>query len=230
VTLDGQGADEQLTGYLYYYAFFLYSLSIKDFLRELYYCSKVPGAGPYVRRGAIAFIVKCFFGKRATSFLIKKIFGRKVPSNLNEVLNRDFSTGLVNLFNNADRASMAHSVESRMPYVDYRLVEFLASVPASYKIHKGWSKYIARRAFSGKLPDEICWRKDKMGWPIPEDVWFKNDLKEWIQEQCSNKAKFGRIFPNHDVVEYNSNTKRLMLRQLNFLASQKRFGTKVVDR
>lgn len=228
VTLDGQGADEQLTGYLYYYAFFLFSLNLRDFLREIYYCSRVPGAGPYVRRGAIAFAFRFLFGKRITSYIIKRVFGRTIPANLNEVLNRDFSTGLVNLFNNADRGSMAHSVESRMPYVDYRLVEFLASVPASYKIHRGWSKYLARIAFSGKLPDEICWRRDKMGWPIPEDVWFQNDLKEWIEIECSSGNEINEVFDKTNALEYSSATKKLMLRSLNFFVSVKKFGTKVV--
>ena len=73
---------------------------------------------------------------------------------------------------------MAFSIESRMPYLDYRLVEFLASVPSCYKIHKGWTKYLARLAFSKRLPDEIVWRKEKMGWPAPEKQWFDEKLRK----------------------------------------------------
>jgi len=225
VTLDGQGADEQLTGYLYYYAFFLYGLSLRDFSREIFYCIRVPGALPYVWRGAIAFIIRCFLGSRLSSILINKISGRAVPKNLNEQLYNDFTKGLVNLFNNADRASMAHSIESRLPYVDYRLVEFLSSVPACYKIHNGWSKYLARLAFSNKLPDEICWRRDKMGWPIPEDVWFNGELGPWITEQCSRIRKATKI---QNELKYSDKTKKLMLRCLNLNVVDKIFKIKII--
>jgi len=89
-------------------------------------------------------------------------------------------SSLVTLLHYADHTSMAFSIESRMPFMDYRLVEFLASVPACYKIHNGWTKYLARLAFAGKLPDEIVWRRDKMAWPIPEKKWFEGNLKNWF--------------------------------------------------
>jgi asparagine synthase (glutamine-hydrolysing) len=97
---------------------------------------------------------------------------------VNQKLIDDLTLSLETLFHWADRGSTAFSIESRMPFMDYLLVEFLATVPAAYKIHGGWTKYIARKAFDGKLPDSICWRRDKMGWPIPEEFWFKEGLKE----------------------------------------------------
>jgi asparagine synthase (glutamine-hydrolysing) len=105
-----------------------------------------------------------------------------VPGTLNEILRHDFETGLVNLLNNADHASMGHSVESRLPFMDYRLVEFLASVPSAYKMRDGWTKYLARLAFDKKLPSSIVWRVDKKGWPIPEDKWFSGTLSHWLKE------------------------------------------------
>ena len=83
---------------------------------------------------------------------------------------------------------MAFSIESRMPFMDYRIVEFLASIPACYKMRNGWTKYLARLAFDGKLPDEITWRKDKMGWEIPEDYWFRGNLRNWFIKEI-NKSK-----------------------------------------
>ena len=97
-------------------------------------------------------------------------------------------TNVITLIHFADHTSMAYSIESRMPFMDYRLVEFLATVPACYKMRGGWTKYIARVAFDGKLPDEVNWRQDKMGWPIPEKKWFEGNLKEWFSkriESCS---------------------------------------------
>ena len=132
------------------------------------------------------------------------------------------------MLHNADKGSMAHSVESRMPFMDYRLVEFLASVPSAYKIHNGWSKYIARSAFNNKLPDEICWRKDKQGWPIPEDRWFSNDLKNWLQISLSDTKEYPAIFENIDGQTYNSTNKTSMMRSLNLFSAMKKFNTKIL--
>ena len=85
---------------------------------------------------------------------------------------------------------MAHSVESRMPFMDYRLTEFLFSVPISYKINSGWTKALAREAFKDKLPCEIVYRKDKMGWPSAEKVWFTNQLKDWSDEKILRSNTF----------------------------------------
>ena len=66
-----------------------------------------------------------------------------------------------------------------MPFMDHRVIEFSLSIPACYKIHDGYSKYFARLAFDGKLPDEITWRKDKLGWPVPVSEWLNGSLKNW---------------------------------------------------
>jgi asparagine synthase (glutamine-hydrolysing) len=73
-----------------------------------------------------------------------------------------------------------------MPFLDYRLAEFLSSVPACYKVHAGWTKYIARLALNGILPDDVVWRRDKMGWPIPERFWFSYGLKSWYLSSINN--------------------------------------------
>jgi asparagine synthase (glutamine-hydrolysing) len=98
-----------------------------------------------------------------------------------EAMHEDFATHLQNLLLYADKTSMAWSVESRMPFMDVRLVEFLASVPSSYKIHDGWTKWLARHAMAERLPGEVVWRTDKMGWAIPEREWFDGGpLEEWL--------------------------------------------------
>ena len=58
-----------------------------------------------------------------------------------------------------DKQSMAWSVETRLPYMDFRLVEFLANLPNDLKIRDGWTKYINRKALESCIPDEIVWRK-----------------------------------------------------------------------
>jgi asparagine synthase (glutamine-hydrolysing) len=76
-----------------------------------------------------------------------------------------------------DKNSMAFSLETRTPFIDYRLVDFVFSLPACYKIHDGWTKYLLRNSTGGLLPEKVRWRKDKMGFPTPEKIWFKENRK-----------------------------------------------------
>jgi asparagine synthase (glutamine-hydrolysing) len=73
-----------------------------------------------------------------------------------------------------DRNSMLFSVESRLPYLDHRLVEYVMGLPAHFKINDGYSKYILRESLED-LPDEIRYRKHKMGFPAPDQSWVKNN-------------------------------------------------------
>jgi asparagine synthase (glutamine-hydrolysing) len=78
-----------------------------------------------------------------------------------------------------DRDSMAHSIESRVPFLDYRFVELVLSLPDQLKIKNGISKYIFREAMAGILPDKIKNRTDKMGFVTPEQLWIKNNSSQF---------------------------------------------------
>lgn len=185
VTLDGQGADEQLSGYFHYILSYMSSLSLLDLISETRHCLKIPNAKKYVLVGLFFGLLRLSLGEKILKKIAKLILKREFEPNLNQKLVDDINTSLITLIHYADRTSMAFSIESRMPFMDYRLVEFLSQVPASYKMRNGWTKYLARIAFDGKLPDEITWRKDKMGWKIPEKKWFDGKLKKWFEEQIS---------------------------------------------
>ena len=75
---------------------------------------------------------------------------------------------LPHLLRYEDKNSMAFSIETRLPFLDYRLVEFLISVRPAYKLFKGWSKYLLRKSMNNRLPDKITWRKNKMGFELDE--------------------------------------------------------------
>ena len=90
------------------------------------------------------------------------------------ILYRDLtSTNLPKLLRYEDRNSMAFSIETRLPFLDFRLVERVFSLPLNYRIHKGWSKWILRQSLSHILPKEIAWRRTKLGYPTPEEKWLK---------------------------------------------------------
>lgn len=71
-----------------------------------------------------------------------------------------------------DKNSMWHSIETRLPFMDYRLVEFAINLPSDAKLHDGWSKHVLREAMTGVLPDDIIWRKNKLGFEAPENLWL----------------------------------------------------------
>ncbi len=73
-----------------------------------------------------------------------------------------------------DRNSAAFSIESRVPFTDYRLVEYVNRIPSIYKLHNGSSKWLLRLAMRDLLPDKILWRRDKIGFSTPEETWIKH--------------------------------------------------------
>ncbi|MEW5858700.1 MAG: asparagine synthase (glutamine-hydrolyzing) [Cyanobacteriota bacterium] len=86
-----------------------------------------------------------------------------------------------------DRMTMAHGLESREPFLDYRLVEFAASVPPKLKLkHFRHKKYLLKASMREKLPAQILWRK-KQGFNVPNARWIKKDLKPFITDCLSAK-------------------------------------------
>jgi asparagine synthase (glutamine-hydrolysing) len=83
-------------------------------------------------------------------------------------------TRLPALLRYEDRLSMAFSLESRVPFLDHRLVELAFALPDSAKVHAGWSKYGLRRALDGLLPSTVVWRRDKKGFPTPVGRWLRD--------------------------------------------------------
>jgi asparagine synthase (glutamine-hydrolysing) len=85
----------------------------------------------------------------------------------------DFKTLLPALLQVEDRMSMAHGVEARVPFLDHPLVEFAATIPADIKFKNGELKRLLKSVFANRLPAEIRDRKDKMGFPVPLNLWLK---------------------------------------------------------
>ena len=84
-------------------------------------------------------------------------------------------TRLPALLRYEDLLSMAFSIESRVPFLDHRLVELAFALPDEAKRQKGWSKYGLRRALEGLLPASVVWRRDKKGFPTPVGNWLRDE-------------------------------------------------------
>lgn len=205
VLLDGQGADEILAGYHgYYYQYFkelknkfpqkykpefnayqdlhssnringLIKKDLKYFLK-----TNLPGTiaplkkfkNYYQHRLNPVISTEFHDGMRNQDFRVNSEF-----NSLNEMLHyATFKNGLHLLLRYADRNSMAHSREVRLPFLNYELVNFVYSLPPYFKIHNGWTKWIMRETYKNLMPEDICWRTDKIGFETPQKTWLKSDV------------------------------------------------------
>ena len=97
-------------------------------------------------------------------------------------------TTLPTILRNFDRGAMGNSVEIRMPFMDYRIVTFVFSLPMQSKLGNGFTKRILRDAMKGMLPESIRTRKLKTGFNAPLKDWFQDDLREFIFDEISSDA------------------------------------------
>ncbi len=98
------------------------------------------------------------------------------------------TTNLPHLLHYEDRNSMAHSIEARVPFLDYRIVEFVYSLPDNFKISDGETKFILRHAITNLVPNKIRVRQDKMGFVTPEELWIKDTHTEEFQKKLEESV------------------------------------------
>ena len=94
---------------------------------------------------------------------------------------------------------MYHSIETRLPFLDYRLVELGVSISSEHKIHKGWTKYPIRATLNGLLPESVVWRKNKFGFEAPVHTWL-NGIRELMKRDISNSELVSKITHSKKVI------------------------------
>jgi len=203
VVLDGQGADELLAGYLAYQA---------SYIRELMH-SHYTGKALLEIIGSLR-IHRGFFSSALRQLLVRRTRRHllNVPvspvdryaGSLADVLRRELcSTNLPALLHYEDRNSMAFSLESRVPYLDVRLVEYVASLPLDQKIQNGVTKIALRNAVKGIIPESIRCRMDKMGFVTPEEIWMKETLRPFVLDVLTTERFRARPYWNAEAVVKN---------------------------
>jgi asparagine synthase (glutamine-hydrolysing) len=113
---------------------------------------------------------------------------------VNRILVFDVKTHLQGLLHVEDRTSMAWGLESRVPLLDYRLLEFMASVPPVIKFKDGRLKYLFRTVVKSLVPPEISERQDKMGFPLPFSQWVDGELGEFVSDILLSRKSRERSF------------------------------------
>jgi asparagine synthase (glutamine-hydrolysing) len=135
-------------------------------------------------------------GQVSSRSFSKQLFEKvKGQNQLSKMLYFDTKTWLVDdLLIKADRMSMGASLELRVPFLDYRLVEFAATIPSHHKIKKGEGKYPLKKMMEGILPNDIIYRK-KMGFPTPLKLMFQNELRDYAENLLlSTDTKLHQFF------------------------------------
>lgn len=110
---------------------------------------------------------------------------------LDKLLYVDTKTYLHELLMKQDQMSMAASIESRVPFLDHKLVEFTAKMPERMKLRGKTTKWVLREAMKGILPDEIL-NRPKMGFPVPVGGWFRNEFKHIVDEYVLGERTISR--------------------------------------
>ncbi len=206
VLLDGQGADEVLAGYRKYYKWYWQELYRQKKLNKSHELKAAQALGVEESFGwqnkiaalfpdLAASLLQTRKAKQAFrhpdlnrdfAFAHKRELYYSTPArfDLNSALYfNTFVNGLEELLRLADRNSMAHSVEVRLPFLSHHLVAFLFTLPPHFKIHGGWTKWMLRKSVDDVLPKEITWRKDKVGFEPPQKKWMANaDVQVEIQK------------------------------------------------
>jgi asparagine synthase (glutamine-hydrolysing) len=117
-------------------------------------------------------------------------------SLLNQLLYADTKTYLHELLMKQDQMSMAASIESRVPFLDHKLVEFTASLPERMKLRGMTTKYILRESMKGLLPEPILTRS-KMGFPVPLGTWFCGPFRNVVDEYVLGERTRARGIFDH---------------------------------
>jgi asparagine synthase (glutamine-hydrolysing) len=243
VLLDGQGADEIFAGYHGYYNVFFREMetkSGKEYEKEFkayeaLHADNTINEKPrkhiahYARKYFPSYVDRLRFGKMLLKQKTSKYFNNEFFdeysnqfyrfnnsfNSLNEELNYSTMKGdLQVLLRYADRNSMAHSREVRLPFLYHELVAYAFSLPSNYKIHEGWTKWILRTAFDQLLPKEICWRKDKVGYEPPQKRWMENRLikdkimsatEKLVDDRILDKKVLNKEAKTHSTSERGNN-------------------------
>lgn len=187
VSLDGHGADELMGGYRQ--GGQSWAFHLRNFIAGVMSSHPILAQGGDMMRAATLKRKGQFFLRGGMADLppILPVVGDgdALPDSwggLNRRLYRMFhGTVLPTILRNFDRLSMAHGVEVRMPFMDWRLVVYAMALPDASKSADGYSKWVARRAMADKMPESIRMGKRKVGFNSPMPEWLNGPLVAWVE-------------------------------------------------
>jgi asparagine synthase (glutamine-hydrolysing) len=181
VVLSGAGGDELFAGYPWRYRHAAGATNRADFERRYaaFWSILLPDAArPAFFGDALAGVARDFSAVDAVAGVMA---GSAAESPLDLALTFEARTYLQGLFIVEDKLSMAHSLESRVPFLDNDLVDFACAIPAHHKVSAGASKLVLRKAMRGLIPDHIL-NARKQGFTPPEDAWYRGPALPYLRQ------------------------------------------------
>jgi asparagine synthase (glutamine-hydrolysing) len=181
VVLAGAGGDELFAGYPWRYRHAAGATNRADFERRYaaFWSILLPDAArPAFFGDALAGVARDFSAVDAVAGVMA---GSAAESPLDLALTFEARTYLQGLFIVEDKLSMAHSLESRVPFLDNDLVDFACAIPAHHKVRAGASKLVLRKAMRGLIPDHIL-NARKQGFTPPEDAWYRGPALPYLRQ------------------------------------------------
>ena len=170
-----------------------YTPMFKDFMRKEVFDSMERRYFHLINRMGLSesFLTKEFLAQYNEDEMFEKfsiVFNHPdTLSYFNKMTHFDMVASLPGLLQVEDRVSMAVSIESRVPLLDRRIVDLISRMPAGMKFKGAEMKYLLKRIVKDIIPDKILNRKDKMGFPVPLDLWAKNKAKDFILDTLLSK-------------------------------------------
>jgi asparagine synthase (glutamine-hydrolysing) len=232
VVLEGQGADELLAGYLnlfvgFYILDLLKALQFRKAIKTIYELKKsvslIYTFKIFVRSLDIRMFSKIYFlitgqNKIFTGFLINKVYKKdselKSQQNisfLKQKLIDEHSGTLVNLLHYGDAISMKHSLESRHPFMDYKLVNYVFQLNGEELINNGFGKFVFRKAMLGIVPEDVILNPLKFGFNTPLTTILRSNLEEikniLLSDTSINRKLFDKIHLEKLLNKLNQNKK-----------------------
>ncbi len=134
---------------------------------------------------------------------------------LDKCLYHDLTVYLPSLLHLEDRASMSVSLESRVPLLDYRVVEFLATIPPEQKVRGLQPKYLLRETVRPLIPEEVVERRDKKPFPVPGKFWSSKEMKDLMQDVFTNKNLFTHNIFNPEFLTINNDFNKMYWKLIN---------------
>ncbi len=242
VMLDGQGGDETLLGYERYYVSYLLSHGLGYKIRN-FFLSVKNSRLLYKELFSYYFYfvypsIRLRYLKQKYSFITKDYFNLVNKTVLNEISEsfHDLKAlqqleisrlQLPHLLKYEDKNSMYHSIESRLPFIDYRLVETALSINNDFKIKDGWTKYLLRKSTEEFLPPEITWRKNKLGFNAPEKTWITS-ISPMIKESLNKSEILNKITGKKDMLRtIDPSDLRMIWRLFNIAKWEETFNVRI---
>lgn len=244
VMLDGQGGDETLLGYEKYYPSAYVDVYKKSGLFKT--LKEIRNSNKNNAKMTLSWIAKYTIGSLFSN-LRKKEYNRRTSFMKSYINNFNFLdelaknyldinklqeyeikyTNLPVLLRYEDKNSMRHSIETRLPFIDYKTLENALNINIKHKIKDGWTKFILRKLIDKYLPTEVVWRKNKLGFNAPENIWLK-EMDDKMKDEIKESKVLNKILDiNKLLTQFSKVDNRLKWRLYNVAVWERVYSVKI---